>query len=79
MKKKSKDSDVVKSKGISDKSKKIGKKDKNTSVKSKKTLKLGKDQGSSSKGKLTRRFNKLRLRKSDLDGSKGIVYVGHLP
>ena len=25
------------------------------------------------------RFNKLRLKEKDLDGSKGIVYIGHLP
>ena len=25
------------------------------------------------------RFNKLRLKQGDLDGSKGIVYIGHLP
>lgn len=62
---------------MSDKSKKI-KKDKDAAAADgKKTLKVGKDQGGGSK--MTRRFNKLRLRKSDLDGSKGIVYVGHLP
>ena len=25
------------------------------------------------------RFNKLRLKEKDLDGSKGLVYIGHLP
>ena len=28
---------------------------------------------------MSKRFNKLRLKQSDLDGSKGIIYVGHLP
>ena len=31
------------------------------------------------KVRLASRFNKLRLKEKDLDGSKGIVYIGHLP
>lgn len=31
------------------------------------------------KVKMASRFNKLRLKEKDLDGSKGIVYIGHLP
>ena len=82
-KKKAKNSAAVQ-KNVSDKSKKIGKKEKDAApglvaANSKKTLKMGKDASGGNKSKMTRRFNKLRLRKSDLDGSKGIVYAGHLP
>ena len=63
---------------VSDKSKKI-KKEKEPKESVKKTLKVGKGKAADTGNKMTRRFNKLRLRKSDLDGSKGIVYVGHLP
>ena len=32
----------------------------------------------SKKAKLSRRFNKLRMKASDIE-KKGVVYVGHLP
>ena len=63
---------------VSDKSKKI-KKDKPTSSAAEKTLKVVKEKKETTGNRMTRRFNKLRLRTSDLDGSKGIVYAGHLP
>lgn len=54
-------------KGVSDKSKKIGKKEKAAApglvaANSKKTLKIGKDAAGGNKSRMTRRFNKLRLR-----------------
>lgn len=62
---------------VSEKSKKIGKDKQKSDDKTNKTLSLKKKE--SDGNRMTRRFNKLRLKKSDLDGSKGIVYIGHLP
>ena len=59
---------------VSEKSKKIAK-EKGGS----KTLNLKSKDKKDVGNKMTRRFNKLRLKKTDLDGSKGIVYIGHLP
>ena len=60
---------------VAEKSKKIKKEVKVAG----KALKVTGEKAAGSGAKLSKRFNKLRLRKSDLDGSKGIVYVGHLP
>lgn len=40
---------------------------------------IKKDKEEKTKNRMVRRFNKLRLKQSDLDGKKAIVYVGHLP
>jgi len=65
-------------KKVSDKSKKI-KKDKEAKTAAK-IPSAKKDAKAKPKGnRMVRRFNKLRLKNKDLDGSKGIVYIGHLP
>jgi nucleolar protein 15 len=65
-------------KKVADKSKKI-KKDKEGKT-SDKIPSAKKDAKAKPKGnRMVRRFNNLRLKNKDLDGSKGIVYIGHLP
>ena len=61
-------SDILK---VSQKSKDIQKKTKSDAHEKKTVLRH--------KVRMAGRFNKLRLKEKDLDGQKGIVYIGHLP